>query len=331
MDYKFSNGIILPINFNPWVRCYRIHAYVFNLIGQKYPKFSDYAISNYLCLHNGKENIRQEYLDFHLDNNYINIRSLFRNNSWFDIVQIDESDNTNYIAKDELKHNIISFLQKGYYVMQIVNEEFLRHSARYGCHFSDNIALIYGYCAKTDAFLMLDYNAEGRFGQSYVPSEDYFKALYSVTVTNRINFIKAKDNLDFQFEKAKAQKLLRCYIESESAYTDHADYVNNIVGYMGVERTLKDSLSTGINLIRIRAIQEHKDMVARYMKYVYENEYIDTKFYYDEYLIIAKKMHTIFMKLLKKDLLKVYDTTCEIDAIRRLNEDEVKLLERYLS
>lgn len=37
------------------------------------------------------------------------------------------------------------------------------------------------------------------------------------------------------------------------------------------------------------------------------------------------------MKLLKKDLLKVYDNISEIAAIRRLNEDEAKLLERYLS
>ncbi len=114
MSCIYSDEIKLLINPKPLIQCYRIHAYVLNIIGQRYPKFYDYVISNYLCLHNGKENIRREYLDFHLDNNFIDIRSLFRDNSWFDVVQIYDFDSDHYVVKDEIKPLIISFLQKGY-------------------------------------------------------------------------------------------------------------------------------------------------------------------------------------------------------------------------
>ncbi len=330
MDYIGSNEIKLPVNQKPWIQCYRIHAYMLNIIGLKYPTFYDYVISNYLCLHNGKDNIRREYLDFHLDNNFINIRDLFRDNSWFDVVQVYDFDSDHYVGKDEVKNLIISFLQKGYYVLHNVNEGFLRHSSMYGV-ISNNIALTYGYNSETDTFQILDYNSRGAFGASMVSCEDYLKALSGVTVTNRINFIKAKDNLEFHFEEKKALKLLRCHIKSESAYPDHKDYINNIVGYLGVERTLKESLTNGINLIRIRVLQEHKDMIARYFKYIYDNKYIDTDIYYTEYMPIARNMHAIFMKLIKKSLLNDQNCRQEIDAIRRLNENEAELLERYLN
>lgn len=73
------------VNTNPYIRCYRVHAYMLNIVGLSNKSFNKYVFTNYLCLHNGKENVRREYLDFHLDNNFLNIKDLYRYNDWFDI------------------------------------------------------------------------------------------------------------------------------------------------------------------------------------------------------------------------------------------------------
>lgn len=101
--------MILSIDTNPLIRCYRIHAYVMNILMLADYNFEKYVLSNYLCLHNGKDGIRREYLDFHLDNNYRNISDVFRDNEWFDIVQIHDFDSENYRNKKEIKDSIIYF------------------------------------------------------------------------------------------------------------------------------------------------------------------------------------------------------------------------------
>ena len=52
---NYNKNIILSVNRNPWIRCYRIHAYAMNIVGNIVPSFENYVLSNYLCLHNGKE------------------------------------------------------------------------------------------------------------------------------------------------------------------------------------------------------------------------------------------------------------------------------------
>ena len=248
------------------IRCYRIHGYLLNIMGTAYPDFEKYVISNYLCLHNGKENIRREYLDFHLDNNFLDIKQLFRYNDWFDVIQVHDLNNENYKNSIEIKNLIIEFLEKGHYVLHNVNESYLSHTARYGKPDSNNIVMIYGYDFEKDTFLMLDYNAMGIFGTSEVISGEYLNSLAKVTVTNRINFIKAKQGLTFEFDFERSLKLLDCYVQSKNAYPDHDDYMNNIFGYEGVERSLREMQYTGVNLIRMRAIIEHKDVILSYCK-----------------------------------------------------------------
>lgn len=317
---------------NPCVRCYRIHAYMLNIMGISYPKFYDYVISNYLCLHNGKDLIRKEYLDFHLDNNYLNIRDVFRNNDWFDIVQVHDFNVENYIGSYEIKNIIITFLHEGYYVLHNVNEAYLPHSSQYGesIETANNIALTYGYDREKDVFMMLDYDCNGRFGSSIVGTNDYLNSIANVTVTNRLNFIRAKKGLEFNFDISRALKLLGCHIYSKNAYPDHEDYKNNIFGYEGVERTLREISSNGLNIIRIRAIKEHKDIVLKHIKYVLDNHYIDRKEYYDDYKEIYNDMNIIFMRFIKKMISGRRNFNEEIDDIRRLNEKEANLIEKYL-
>ena len=71
--------IKLPINETPMIRCYRIHAYVMNILDVSHmSNWEKYVISHYLCLHNGAKKIARDYLDFHLENNYTNIVDGFR-------------------------------------------------------------------------------------------------------------------------------------------------------------------------------------------------------------------------------------------------------------
>lgn len=324
--------MILSIDTNPLIRCYRIHAYVMNILMLADYNFEKYVLSNYLCLHNGKDGIRREYLDFHLDNNYRNISDVFRDNEWFDIVQIHDFDSENYRNKKEIKDSIIYFLNQGYYLLHNVNEYCLPHASAYGQYIDNNIAMTYGYDEKKDNFLLLDYNRNGHFGSSAVPSKDYFRAIFAVTVTNRLNFIKAKKNLSWKFDNKKALNLLSCHIKSENAYSDHDDFKNNIFGYEGVERTLKELQSSEMNMIRIRVIKEHKDVVLKYMQYIVENGFTDNAEYYEAYKVICSNMNKIFMRILKRIICNDgRDFTCEIDAIRKLNESESELLQKYLS
>ena len=134
---KEKQTILIPVNIDPPIRCYRIHAYLINIIGNAYPDFSLYIISNYLSLHNGDERWRREYLDFHLDNNFINVSDLFLDNSWFDVVQIDFSASSK-LLDSEVKEQIIFYLKKGYYVLHRVNECALPHANVYQQKDSEN-------------------------------------------------------------------------------------------------------------------------------------------------------------------------------------------------
>ena len=303
-----------------------------SIIGKEYPDFEKYVLSNYLCLHNGREKIRREYLDFHLDNNYLNINDMFRNNEWFDIVQIRDFDCNNYMHKNEIKELILYFLNNGYYVLHNLNESYLPHSSMFGRFNANNISMVYGYNDTNDSFMLLDYDLNGRFGPSAVLSSDYLKALSAVTCTNRINFIKAKKGLCFEFDNNRALNLLTCHINSENAYTNHEDYINNIFGYKGIERAINEMYSNGLNMIRIRVIKEHKDVVQKYMKYVAENHLCDDRKYYNEYTTICNDMNCIFFKILKKMavLKNEQDYGNELEEIKKINDKEAILLEKYL-
>lgn len=323
--------VSLPINVNPIIRSYRVHSYLINIMENIYPDFEKYVISNYLCLHNGKKNIRMEYLDFHLDNNFLSIRELFRNNSWFDVVQISDCNCQDNRKQIETRDLIVEFLNRGYYVLHGVNESCLSHTVRYGKPVSNNIAMTYGYNYKRNTFFLLDYNNKGRYGPSEVSYEEYFNSLKTVTIDNRLNFIKAKNGLVFNFDFERSIKLLKCHVHSQNAYQNHDDYMNNVFGYEGVERSLEEMQKTGINLVRMRVIMEHKNTVLSCLRYASDNNLIDVNIvkYYNE---INKKMHTIFMKIFKKAFVckDNVNYSDDFDDIRLLNENEETLMKKFL-
>lgn len=177
---------------------------------------------------------------------------------------------------------------------------------------------------------MLDYDAYGRFCVSSVPSNEYFHSVSQVTVSNRLNFVKAKENIDFSFDFEHSLKLLRCYLCSQNAYPDHVDYKNHVFGYEGVDMAFRDIHC--LNMVDIRAILEHKNIMCKYFEYITNNGYLKKDTYVLMYKDIALQMKIIFLKIIKKILLykNNRDYTTECDAIRRLNEKEAKLLEGYL-
>ena len=107
--------------------------------------------------------LRREYLDFHLDNNFINIRELWRNNNWFDTIQVHDFDDNNYLHAKEIKNLFMFFIHEGYYVLHAVNEAYLPHSSMYGCGIANNIELSHGYNDNMDVFYLLDYNKSRNF------------------------------------------------------------------------------------------------------------------------------------------------------------------------
>ena len=301
-----------------------------NIVGLSNKSFDKYVFTNYLCLHNGKENIRREYLDFHLDNNFLNIKDLYRYNDWFDIFQISRFGSFDNTSCSNLKEIIIDFLKKGYYILHNINEAYLPHSATYGGSDFNNIVLTHGYDKDNDTFMLLDYDNTGRFGSSIVKSQDYLNSISRVTVTNRLNFIKSKTDLDFSFDQNKALKLLKCHIESQNAYLDHEDLKNNIFGYEAIERTLNCALKNGISMIRMRVIKEHKEIILKYLMSVFDYNYIDNKNFIIEYKLIVNQMNNIFMRFIKNNILGINQNIELIDSIRSLNYKEADLLDRYL-
>lgn len=326
--------ILNPISVDPPIRCYRIHAYVINIIGNTYPDFYLYLISHYLSLHNGMERYRREYLDFHLENNYINVRELFRDNSWFDIIKFEDICHSALLIT-EIKNQILRYLKQGYYVLHRANEGAFPHSNIYRCEQADNNVLTLGYCYENDSFAVLDYEMSGRFGLSWVSCYDYLRSLLTVKQDNRLklNFIKAKPGLVFSFDNQHAKKLLSCYVKCENAYPDNEKYKNNIFGYEGVERCIKTMESDKINFIRLRVINEHKKIVSKYMTWSVDHGYIDRSDFCDDYRKISNDMNLIFLKALKKQIcygINKVSYQTEFDAIRYLNEQERKLLLNYL-
>ena len=325
-------NFILPVHFDPLVRCYRIHAYLINIIKQSYDNFDQYIISNYLSLHNGKEGLRREYLDFHIKNNFINMIDLFYDNGWFDVVQVHDLHKENYFQSKEIIDLIIYFTSKGYYLLQKINEEFLTHSAMYGIT-SDNTVLIHGVDLKSRSFYILDYKKNGRFCTSKISFNDYLKSTATVIVPNRINFIKAKENLKWEFDYPNAKRLIKCYVDSTNAYPDNESIKNNIFGYEAVERTIKALQTQGMSLIRIRAIKEHKDILLRYFEYITQHEWLDDTSYVDNYNVLCNQMNVAFLKILKKMVLGESNLCFKEDiyTIEKINERERVLLERYLT
>lgn len=324
------NRIILPINKNPYLRCYRIHAYLINIMCSNTSDFNKYLFSNYLCLHNGKENLRREYLDFHLYNNFKGLDYGFYDNSWFDLMQINILNDNRFNTKESIKELIVSFLSQDYYVLHKVNENYLPHTLFYSNNDNINIALTCGYDIEEKKFIILDYNKNGEFGLSEVYLNDYFNSLINVPKINTLNFIKTKNNLSFQFSQNNALKLLKCHLNSQNAFPDHIQFDNNLFGYEAIERSLRDMLCFGINMIRIRAIKEHKSVILNYFDYAIKNNCINNKNFYYHYLSIEHQMNIVFLKCLKKLAQRKTDYIDEIDTIRRINEIEAEFLKKYL-
>lgn len=323
--------IKLPIDINPIIRSYRIHAYLINIVGNIYKnEFEKYIISNYLCLHNGIPNILIDYLDFHINNNYLNNKDMFRDNSWFYITQLYEFDIANYIKNDHIKKLIIDFLSDGYYVIQNVNEACLFHTIKYGSDTVNNISLLYGYDALLDSFMMLDYNYHGDFCGSLVPAREYFMSISSTIGKNRLNFIKIKEGLQFDFDFEHSLNLLKCHVYSLNAYPDHDEYNNHLFGYESVKRSLDEIQNNGINMINIRVIMEHKNILLKYFRYITDYNYVNNQKYYEFYKKINVEMRIVFMKILKKSVLKSNDYKPEINRICELNFEERKLLKNFL-
>lgn len=318
--------IILSVNTDPYIRCYRIHAYIINLIDQYYPDFILYVFSNYLNLHNRTFNHPRNHLDFNLDNNFLNIESLFRNNNFFDIVQLNIFERTMFKqCTMEIKDLIIGFLKRGYYILHVSNE---------ACYLNypdsqDNIVLTYGF--DKSYFLLLGYSSNGVFGSTVVSVEQYFKSLETVTHCNRLNFIKVKKDLSFSFDFKKSINLINCYINSLNAYPDHEDYTCNIFGYESVERTIRDMKKHCFNIINIRVILEHKKILERYIQYLIKNNYLKNYSICIRYENIRKKMEVIFMRIIKKSLLgSSMDLNENLDSILILNEEEKDVLASLL-
>lgn len=192
--------------------------------------------------------------------------------------------------------------------------------------------MIYGYDKTSDSFFALDYNYKRNFGTSQIPSKEYLSSLTSMHFSNYLNFIKAKKDLIFKFDYERSLRLIKCYINSENAYPNYEEYKINIFGYESVERSLHVMSDIGLNIISIRAIMEHKDIMMKYFNYIIENHFIDNKEIVDKYNNINKQMHIIFMKILKKEIANINSKNYleEYDVIRKLNEKEAILLENYL-
>lgn len=326
--------IKLPIQIRPIVRCRKIHAYLINIMNAaSNNNFEKYIICNYLCLHNGVEKICRNYLDFHLSNNYLNIVDVFKDNSWFDIIQVNKIDTENDRTNNYIKEILIQMLHAGYFVLQNVNEGLFPHSFAYGNSVAPNVCMLYGYNEYEDRFYILDYDKYGHFGSCTVSSEEYFGAVSSVPNRNRFDFIKVKDTVTFSFDFEHSINLLQSQIGSFNAYPDHLEYQNHIFGYASIERSLHEAEKGQLSISDFRAILEHKDVLSRYFQYVTQNLNLVDDYFYNYYKEINEKMHQIFMKIIKKSLS--YSTenifSKECDAIRRINEEEAALINKYVS
>ncbi len=327
-DYNEAKDIALSITTTPLIRSYRIHAYMFNLM-QNHPTFLNYVISNYLCLHNKQNN--RDYLDFHLDNYFCNMSSLFHDNSWFEIKQVDISSDE-FKNPEAIKQTILEHLNQGYYAIHRVNEAYLPHTNYYGENCINNNEMTFGYSQRCDSFFVLDYNQNGQFCSSLVNSNDYLKAIKITMSPIYLNFIKAKKEIDFCFDQPRALKLLRCHMDSITAYPEYKDFSNNLVGYRAVNRSLENMKNEGYDFIRLRVIKEHKNIVLRYFEYTCANG-IDDPYFLEQYKIIDKMMETIFMCAIRDAMNNASQQTIinRINSIIELNEKESQLISRYLT
>ena len=322
-----STEVMLPIVSAPMIRSYRIHAYLFSIIMCAHSDFYEYAISNYLCLHNKRSEV--DYLDFHVDNYFQGLSSLFHDNSWFDFYQIDVTSTAGE-NMDYIKQVIIDGLKNGYYVIHCINESYLKHTVYYGGDICNNLEMTFGFSEIKDVFYVLDYNKYGNFGGEAVSSNDYIRAILTTTIQKKyLNFIRAKNNLTFKLDIEKAVKLLRCHISSKPAYS-YTAYAGNLIGYKAVNHTLDTFKNSGIDFIKMRTIKEHKDMVFRYFKYICDSGMTSPSFF-ERYLHISKRMDNIFLCSIKDIITNASINTERIDLIAELNKRESQCIIDYLN
>ena len=319
--------ITLPVLKDPFIRGYRIHAYLFCIVMHDHPDFYKYAISNYLCLHNKRAGV--DYLDFHAENYFQSLATLFYDNSWFDHYSVDI---TSGAEREYIKRVVVEGLNNGYYIIHGINESQLKHTVHYGGDVCNNIEMTYGFSDLKDSFFVLDYDRHGRFGGNAVKAGDYIKAVSTATVQKKyLNFVKAKKDLKFEFEPEKAIGLLKCHVCSEPAYPDYSAYAGNLIGYKAIERTLDLSKKNGIDFIKMRIIKEHKEMVFRYFKYAC-NSGVAPKCFLERYAKIKEEMKNIFWCMLKDSITNAPMATVakRVNSISRLNEAEFICITDYL-
>lgn len=252
----------------------------------------------------------------------------YRTNPWFDSEWLSREENN--LLDSNLIELIISYINKGSYVLAIVNEYHIPNRSAYKSFNQTHDILIFGFDLKAKLFDVLGYNEKGEYVHTYVTFGEFYKAFFNIE-NNFIVPFRLKQEFNYQFSLDDFKMILSDYVYSRNLTANvkrfkDEEYVlpNNIFGldtYLQLRsyfETLREKKAVFNDVRSLHFILEHKQCMLSRIKYLWENRYLgNSEILFKEYLKL--KNQALFAKSLQLKYSKTEDPRY-IDRILKILE-----------
>ncbi|AIQ49403.1 hypothetical protein R70723_28615 [Paenibacillus sp. FSL R7-0273] len=220
----------LPINPQPPIIVYQYRAFPLS-ITSNYPETLTWFYSNFIHLKCNLNFIKNKD-DFDID--FI-AGDIYGGIPWLDYLESDLALKINTEEQHDLRMEIISKINEGYYFYSFVDEYYIPHRQAYKKFHNTHDLLITGYDLLNNRFHIIGFNERMQYAESDVSFEDFMKAL-KFSEAGYSSYLKMKENVDYSFDKAKVIDKLEDYLFSNncagklSAYDfdDRTEHMKNL-------------------------------------------------------------------------------------------------------
>lgn len=251
---------------------------------------------------------------------------------WFDKVKLIKRYNLlidNVIYKNnsfELLKIMRKMLEKGYYVEGNCNENWIPGKSCYKKTYFFHTFILIGYNDVERIFYSVGFLKNKEFQCYKITYDDMIKAIETADECNiKIQFREYNFSCSLTFDVSETFSVLKEYINPEKNYDD----MDKFYGIDAIETLCNEiSISQFADYRYTRGLMEHKNFINMYVKYLYENNYLDDHNLVETsqtVLDISKKLHLIVVKHM------MVQKKCPVDKVVELMKKIVDLEKYYIS
>jgi hypothetical protein len=265
----------------------------------------------------------------------------YTRNPWFEYESIShEAINSLNLNLNNL---IINYIDRGYYILAIVNDFFIPDRQAYQKFNLKHDILLYRYDFMNKRFDAIGYNKDGTYGHSFVDFDDFEKSFFSID-NNDLIFYTLNGFYNHNFSIESTVELLKDYLYSRNTSSrlkvlDGKRYISDHAFGLDVYYHLKNyfhlliTKQANFDIRSLHMLYEHKECMISRIKFLEENGYLkNSSEFLDGYNKIRDKIKTTKNLQLKYKLTRNnYDIQKIITILDEVAREEKVIIENILN